>query len=74
MYIVLNIPWEEGMTERKHLKHSELDVECQEADWRARICPVEVGSRGFVGKAAVQLLRSDRLMRSSLRKAVKESS
>uniref|UniRef100_A0A3B4XDA6 Reverse transcriptase domain-containing protein n=1 Tax=Seriola lalandi dorsalis TaxID=1841481 RepID=A0A3B4XDA6_SERLL len=73
--IELTIPWEEGMTaahERKHLKYSELAAECQEAGWRARVHPVEVGSRGFVGKAAVQLLRRAGLTGSSLRKAVKE--
>lgn len=72
--IELTIPWEEGMAaaERKHLKYSELVVECQEAGWRARVYPVEVGSRGFVGKAAVHLLRSAELTGSSLRKVVKE--
>ena len=71
----LTIPWEEGMTaahERKHLKYSELAAECQEAGWRVRVYPVEVGSRGFVGKTVVQLLRSAGMMGTSLRKAVKE--
>lgn len=56
--IKLTIPWEEGMAaahERKHLKYSNLAVECQEVGWRARVYPVKVGSRGFVGKAAVHL-------------------
>ncbi len=54
--IKLTIPWEEGMTaahERKHLKYSELAAECREAGWRARVYPVEVGSRGFVSKTVV---------------------
>lgn len=57
--IELTILWEEGMTvahERKRLKYSELAAECQEADWKTRVYPVEVGSRGFVDKTVVQLL------------------
>lgn len=75
LLIELTIPWEEGMTaahERKRLKYAELAAECQEAGWKARVYPVEVGSRGFVGKTAVQLLRGAGVMGSNLRKAMKE--
>lgn len=68
--IELTIPWE-GMTaayERKHLKYAELIAECQKAGWKARVYPVNKapGSRGFVGKAAVHLLRSAGLTGASL--------
>ena len=71
----LTIPWEEDMTaaqERKHLKYSELAAECQEAGWKAKVYPVEVGCRGFVSKAIVQLLRGAGMTGSNLRRAVKE--
>lgn len=67
---------EEGITaahERKHLKYSKLAAEHQEAGWKAKVYPVEVGCRGFVSKAVVQLFRgADGMTRSNLRKAVKE--
>lgn len=53
LLVELSIPWVEGMAaahKRKHLKYSELVAECQEAGWRARVYPVEVGCRGFVGR------------------------
>lgn len=73
--IELTIPWEEGMTtahERKYLKYTELAAECQEAGWKARIHPVEVGCRGFVGRSAVQLLRDVGVAGANLRRVVKE--
>ena len=56
----------------KHLKYAELAAGYQDADWKARIYPVEVGCRGFVSKAVVQLLQSAGMTGLNLRKAVKE--
>lgn len=53
--------------ERKRLKYSELA-----AGWKARLYPVEVGCRGFVGKIVVQRLHGAGMVGSKLRKAVKE--
>lgn len=53
LLIELNIPWEEGMTaahERKHLKYSELVVQCQEAGWKARIYPVRLEAWALLAK------------------------
>ncbi|RXN10684.1 hypothetical protein ROHU_028636 [Labeo rohita] len=75
LLIELTIPWEEGMTaahERKHLKYSVLAAECQEASWRTRVYPVEVGCWGFVGRSTVQLLHDARVAGSNLRKPIKE--
>jgi len=58
--IELTIPWEE------------LAVECQEAGWRARVYPVEVGCQGFVGRTAVQLLHGAGVAGSNFWKAIKE--
>ncbi|ROL50355.1 Tripartite motif-containing protein 35 [Anabarilius grahami] len=71
----LTIPWEERMTaahERKHLKYSELAAESQETGWRARVYPVEVRCRGFVGRTEVQLLHGAGVAGSNLRNAIKK--
>lgn len=44
-------PWKEP------LKYSKLAAECQEAGWKAKVYPVEVGRRRFVSRAVVLLLR-----------------
>lgn len=66
--VELTIPWEEGMT----VTHMRKQLKYLEAGWKARVYPVEVGRRGFVGKAVAQLLHSAGMMGASLRKAVKE--
>ena len=35
----------------------ELGAEAEQRGWKVRICPVEVGCRGFVAKSVVSLLR-----------------
>jgi len=55
--------------ERKHQKYTELAAKCKDAGWKATVHPVEIGCRGFVGKAAVQLLHGVGVTGSRLRKA-----
>ena len=54
----LTVPWEDRLEEafeRKLSKYTELAEHCQQAGWRVRCLPVEVGCRGF---AARSLLRA----------------
>lgn len=70
-----NASMEGGMTsahERKYLKYTELAVECQEAGWKARIHPVEVGCWDFVGSSAVWLLQDVGMAGANLRRPMKE--
>lgn len=55
--------------ERKHLKHTEPVAD---VGWKARVCPVSVGCRGFVSKTAVQLLCSFGMTSADLQRTVKE--
>lgn len=74
-FTALTVPWKECMVtaqKRKHLKYPGLAVQCQEAGWKARVYPVEVGNQGFVGRTVVQLLHGAGTMDSNLQKAVKE--
>lgn len=43
--------------ERKELRYSNLAAEAEERGWRVRVCPVEVGCRGFVVSSTARLLR-----------------
>ncbi len=50
LLVELTVPWEEGMeaaNERKRAKYADLVEDCREAGWKATMCPVEVGCRGF---------------------------
>lgn len=47
---MLTVPWEDRLdkaNETKLSKYAELVSDCQQAGWRARCFPVEVGCRGF---------------------------
>ena len=52
----------------------ELGAEAEQQGWKVRICPVEVGCRGFVAKSVVSLLRELDVSGQSVRKIVKEVS
>lgn len=55
------------------MKENALSIQSwQDAGWKARVYPVEVGCWGFVSKAVVQLLHGAGMTGSNLRKAVKE--
>lgn len=73
--VELTVPWEGGVEaayERKRAKYSDLATECREAGWKAVICPVEVGCRGFVGSSSARLLRDMGCSGARHRKAMKE--
>lgn len=77
LLVELTVPWEggggvEAAYERKRAKYSDLAAECREAGWKAVICPVEVGCRGFVGSSTARLLRDMGCTGARHRKAMKE--
>lgn len=61
VYIIeLTVPWEaavEDVFERKRLKYTELAAEAEQCRWKAKVCPVEIGCRGFVSKSTIRLLK-----------------
>ena len=76
-FIGLTVPWEDLVVEayeRKKLRYEELGAEAEQRGWKVRICPVEVGCRGFVAKPVVSLLRELGVSGQSVRKIVKEVS
>lgn len=75
LLVELTVPWEEGMeaaNERKRAKYADLVEDCREAGWKATMCPVEVGCRGFVGSSTVRLLHDMGCTGAGCRKAIKE--
>ncbi|KAJ8332759.1 hypothetical protein SKAU_G00416550 [Synaphobranchus kaupii] len=75
LLVELTVPWEGGLEtahERKRAKYSDLAAECREAGWKATICPVEVGCRGFVGSSTFRLLRDLGCTGAGHRRASKE--
>ena len=38
---------------RKKLRYVEFGAEAEQRGWKVRICPVEVGCRGFVAKSLI---------------------
>jgi len=52
VYIVqLTVPWQNAVEEayeHKKLRYADLAADAQERGWKAKVCPVEVGCRGFV--------------------------
>lgn len=57
----LTIPWEDHLEEaleRKLSKYTGLVSDCQQAGWRARGLPVEVGCRGFAAHSLTRAFSS----------------
>ena len=76
-FIELTVPWEASVVEayeRKKLRYVELGAEAEQRGWKVRICPVEVGCRGFVARSDVSLLRELGGSGQSVRKIVKDMS
>lgn len=75
VYIIeLTVPWEaavEEAFERKSLKYTELAVEAEQRGWKSKVCPVEVGCRGFVGKSTIRLLKELGVRGQTLRQTIK---
>ena len=78
VYIIeLTVPWEgavEEAYERKKLRYSELAADAQQQGWKAKVCPVEVGCRGFVATSTTRLLREMGVRGKAHRQAVKDLS
>ncbi|KAJ7998144.1 hypothetical protein DPEC_G00219550 [Dallia pectoralis] len=69
----LTVPWEaavEEAFERKSLKYTELAVDAEQRGWKAKVCPVEVGCRGFVGKSTIRLLKELGVQGQTLRRTI----
>ena len=75
VYIVeLTVPWEDAVEEayeRKSLKYAELAADAEQRGWKAKVCPVEVGCRGFVGKTTTRLLKDLGIRGQAQRQAIK---
>ena len=57
----LTVPWEDRLEEafeRKLSKYTELAEHCQQAGWRVRCLPVEVGCRGFAARSLLRAFSS----------------
>ncbi|KAJ8356956.1 hypothetical protein SKAU_G00197500 [Synaphobranchus kaupii] len=75
LLVKLTVPWEEGVEaahERKRAKYADLVAECREGRWSARLYPVEVGARGFVGGSTTRLLKDLGLRGRAISKATRE--
>ncbi len=71
----LTVPWEEKIeaaNERKRSEYADLVDECREAGWKAIMCPIKVGCRGFVGASTVCLLRDLGCTGAESRRAIKK--
>lgn len=64
----------EAAYERKKTRYADLKTESEQRGWKTRVCPVEVGCRGFVAGSAVSLLRELGVQGQNLRKTVREMS
>lgn len=75
VYIIeLTVPWEDAVEEafeRKRLKYTELAADAEQRGWKAKVCPVEVGCRGFVGKSTIKLLKELGVRGQTLRQTIK---
>ena len=78
VYIIeLTVPWEgavEEAYERKKLRYADLAAEAGQRGWKAKVCPVEVGCRGFVATSTTRLLREMGVRGKAHRQAVKDLS
>ena len=74
--IELTVPWEDRLEEayeRKLSKYSKLVGDCQQAGWKAKCFPVEVGCRGFAARSLLQTFSSLGLEGVEKRKAVRSA-
>ena len=55
-FIELTVPWEDSVEEdyeRKKLRYADLAAETEQRGWKARVCLVEVGCRGFIARSSL---------------------
>lgn len=72
--IKLTVPWEAAVEEAfkcKSFKYTELASDAKQHGWKAKLCPVEVGCRGFVGKSTIGLLQDLGIPGQVQRQAIK---
>ena len=53
------------------LKYTELAADAEQHGWKAKVCPVEVACRGFVGKTTTRLLKDLGIRGQAQRQAIK---
>ena len=73
--VELTVPWEDAIDEafeRKRLRYAGLAAEAEGRGWNVKVCPVEVGCRGFVASSTTRLLKEVGIRGQAQRKAVKE--
>ncbi|KAJ8369267.1 hypothetical protein SKAU_G00092950 [Synaphobranchus kaupii] len=75
VYIIeLTVPWEDAVGEAyegKRLKYAELAAGAEQHGWKAKVCPVEIGCRGFVGMSTTRLLKDIGIRGQAQRLAIK---
>lgn len=72
--IKLTVPWEAAVEEAfkcKSFKYTELASDAKQHGWKAKLCPVEVGCRGFVSKSTIGLLQDLGIPGQAQRQAIK---
>lgn len=76
-FIELTVPWEDSVEEayeRKKLKYADLAAEAEQRGWKARVCPVEVGCRGFIARSTLSLLGELGISGRSLQQVINQLS
>lgn len=72
----LTVPWEDRLEEafeRKLSKYAALVSDCQQASWRARCFPVEVGCRGFAAQSLVKAFGTLGIIGERRRRAIRSA-
>ncbi|XP_053332775.1 uncharacterized protein LOC128506382 [Clarias gariepinus] len=72
----LTVPWEDRLEEafeRKLSRYAGLVSDCQQAGWRARCLPVEVGCRGFAARSLARALSSLGIIGERKRRAIRST-
>lgn len=61
VYIIEStMTWEDAVEKaykHKSLKYAELEADVEQRGWKAKVCPVEVTCRGFVGKSVIKIIK-----------------
>lgn len=74
LHLKLTMPWEDAVekaNKRKSLKCTELAADVEQHGWKAKVQPVEVGCRGFIGKSTTRLLKDLGVQGQDQRQAIK---
>ena len=75
VYIIeLTVPWENSVEEayeHKKLSYTVLATDAIQRSWNAKVCPVEVGCRGFVASSTIRLLKDLGIHGQALRQTIR---